>query len=130
MKKITGILSTLLVVAALAVGLRQLPAQEPEQPTFRVKVDMVVLSFTVLDQKNKYVNGLKPKDFKIYEDDIQEKPATFAEGSRSPMQVLDNGDLRACRGFLATARTRTRATHLPRQGRYGRARFHCSRPEE
>ena len=102
MKKITGILSTLLVVAALAVGLRQLRAQEPEQPTFRVKVDMVVLSFTVLDQKNKYVNGLKPKDFKIYEDDIQEKPATFAEGSRSPMQVLDNGDLRALRAPVAT----------------------------
>ena len=97
MKKITGILSTCALISAIAVGIWQLRAQEPEQPTFRVKVDMVVLSFTVLDQKNKYVNGLKPKDFKIYEDDILEKPATFAEGSRSPMQVLDNGDMRPLR---------------------------------
>lgn len=97
MKKITGILSTFLLLAAVTAGFRQLRAQEPEQPTFRVKVDMVVLSFTVLDQKGKYVNGLKPKDFKIYEDDIPQKLATFAEGSRSPMQVLDNGELRPLR---------------------------------
>jgi Ca-activated chloride channel homolog len=94
-KKITGILSTCLI-AAIAAGF-WLRAQEPEQPTFRVKVDMVVLGFTVLDQKNKYVNGLKPKDFKIYEDDISQKVATFAEGSRSPMQVLANGDMRPLR---------------------------------
>jgi Ca-activated chloride channel family protein len=96
-KKITGIVATFLLMTAATVGFRQLRAQEPEQPTFRVKVDMVVLGFTVLDQKNKYVNGLKPKDFKVYEDDIAEKLATFAEGSRSPMQVLDNGELRPLR---------------------------------
>jgi len=63
-----------------------------DQTTFRVKVDMVVLGFTVLDQKGKYVNGLKPKDFKVYEDEISEKIATFAEGNHAPLQVLDNGD--------------------------------------
>ncbi len=65
-----------------------------DQTTFRVKVDMVVLGFTVTDQKGKYVNGLKPKDFVVYEDEIREKLSTFAEGNRPPMQVLDNGDLR------------------------------------
>jgi Ca-activated chloride channel homolog len=94
-KKITGIISTC-VIAAIAAAF-WLRAQEPEQPTFRVKVDMVVLSFTVLDQKNKYVNGLKPKDLKIYEDDISEKVATFAEGARSPVQVLGNGETRPLR---------------------------------
>jgi VWFA-related protein len=78
-------------------------AQEPEQPTFRVKVDMVVLSFTVLEQKNKYVNGLKPKDFKIYEDEIAQKLATFAEGARPPMQVLENGETRPLRPSTDTA---------------------------
>ncbi len=63
-----------------------------DETTFRVKVDMVVLGFTVLDQKGKYVNGLKPKDFKIYEDDISEKIATFAEGNHAPLQVLDDGE--------------------------------------
>jgi Ca-activated chloride channel family protein len=94
-KKTTGIVSTCLI-AAVAAGF-WLRAQEPEQPTFRVKVDMVVLSFTVLDQKNKYVNGLKPKDIKIYEDEITQKLATFAEGARPPVQVLDNGDTRPLR---------------------------------
>ena len=102
MKKIiTGVLSTCLI-AALAAGL-WLRAQEPDQTTFHVKVDMVVLSFTVLDQKNKYVNGLKPKDFKIYEDEIGQKVATFAEGSRSPMQVLDNGEMRPMRASAEAA---------------------------
>jgi Ca-activated chloride channel homolog len=94
-KKTTGIVSTCLI-AAVAAGF-WLRAQEPEQPTFRVKVDMVVLSFTVLDQKNKYVNGLKPKDIKIYEDEITQKLATFAEGARPPVQVLDNGETRPLR---------------------------------
>jgi Ca-activated chloride channel family protein len=102
-KIITAILSTCLI-AAFAAGFWLL-AQEPEQPTFRVKVDMVVLSFTVLDQKNKYVNGLKPKDFKVYEDEIVQKPATFAEGSRSPMQVLDNGELRPMRASAEASPT-------------------------
>ena len=65
---------------------------EDKGPTFRVKVDMVVLSFTVLDTKGKYVNGLKPKDFKVYEDDIPQKLATFTEGNRPPMQVLGDGE--------------------------------------
>ena len=36
-----------------------------DRPTFRVKVDMVVLSFTITDNKGHYINGLQPKDFKI-----------------------------------------------------------------
>lgn len=55
---------------------------------------MVVLSFTVTDNKGKYVNGLKPKDFKIYEDDIGQKLSTFAEGNHAPQQVLESGELR------------------------------------
>jgi len=68
-------------------------AQDQERPTFRVKVDMVVLSFTVLDQKGRYVNGLRPKDFRVLEDDIPQKVATFSEGNRPPMQVLPNGEM-------------------------------------
>jgi VWFA-related protein len=63
-----------------------------ERPVFRVKVDMVVLGFTVTDSKGKYVNGLKPKDFRILEDGIVQKVATFAEGNRTPVHVLDDGN--------------------------------------
>ena len=74
-----------------------------DQTTFRVKVDMVVLGFTVTDAKGKYVNGLKPKDFTVYEDDITEKLSTFAEGNRPPMQVLDNNELRPLHSGSAMA---------------------------
>jgi len=72
----------------------RLPAQDQERPTFRVKVDMVVLSFTVTDSKGRYVNGLKPEDFRILEDGIPQKINTFAEGNKPPLQVLDDGSTR------------------------------------
>ena len=65
-----------------------------DRPTFRIKVDMVVLSFTVTDSKGKYVNGLKPGDFKILEDGIQQKVNTFAEGNKPPLQILEDGKTR------------------------------------
>lgn len=68
--------------------------QDGPQPTFRVKVDMVVLSFTVTDSKGRYVNGLKPSDFRILEDGIPQKVNTFAEGNKAPLQILDDGSTR------------------------------------
>src|SRR5271165_1878040 len=76
----------------LAGGTAWLYAQE--RPTFRVKVDMVVLSFTVTDSKNHYINGLKPGDFKISEDGIAQKINTFGEGNKPPVQVMDGGQTR------------------------------------
>jgi VWFA-related protein len=78
-------------------------AQEGQRPVFRVKVDMVVLSFTVTDSKGRYVNGLKPKDFKITEDTITQKIATFAEGNRPPVQVLDDGSVKPLAGPIQEA---------------------------
>jgi VWFA-related protein len=75
--------------------------QNPDQTTFHVKVDMVVLSFTVIDNHGKYVNGIKPSDFRVYEDDIPQKVATFAEGNHAALQVLDNGSTRAMRAPAA-----------------------------
>jgi Ca-activated chloride channel homolog len=69
-------------------------AQEPPMPVFKAKVDLVVLTFTVTDSKGKYVNGLKPGDFKILEDGIPQKLATFAEGSKPPQQILGDGTMR------------------------------------
>lgn len=62
-----------------------------QQPTFRVKVDMVVLSFTVTDSRGRYINGLKPGDFRILEDGITQRLTTFSEGSRPPLRVLESG---------------------------------------
>lgn len=79
-------------VAAVATG-AWLFAQEAV-PTFHAKVDLVVLTFTVTDSKGKYVNGLKPTDFRITEDGIPQKLSTFAEGDRPAMEVGDGGILK------------------------------------
>src|SRR5579872_4289430 len=69
-------------------------AQDNQRPIFRVKVDMVVLNFQVTDSKNRYINGLKPNDFRIYEDGILQKVSTFAEGANPPMAVNGDGSMR------------------------------------
>jgi VWFA-related protein len=94
-KTVNKIVRTFIATAVLlGMAALWLYAQEQDQTTFHVKVDMVVLSFAVTDTKGKYVNGIKPTDFKIYEDDINQKMATFAEGNRPPVQVLDSGETR------------------------------------
>ena len=55
---------------------------------------MVVLTFTVTDSRGRYVNGLKPGDFRNLEDGITQKIATFAEGSNPAVQVLADGSTR------------------------------------
>src|SRR5947209_4588191 len=67
---------------------------QDQRPIFRVKVDMVVHTFQVTDSKNHYVNGLKPSDFRIYEDGILQKVATFAEGANTPVAVNPDGTTR------------------------------------
>ena len=78
----------------MAAGAAALRAQEGQRPVFRVKVDMVVLSFTVTDSHNRYINGLKNTDIRIYEDGILQKMSTFAEGTRPPLQVMEDGSTR------------------------------------
>lgn len=65
-----------------------------ERPVFRVKVELVVLAFTVTDNHNHYINGLKPSDFRIYEDGILQKLNTFSEGGKPPMAVLPDGKVK------------------------------------
>lgn len=77
-----------LTLAAVTVIVAQ------ERPTFRVKVDMVVLSFTVTDNKGKYVNGLKPGDFRLMEDGIPQKFSTFSEGNQPPVEIAADGTMR------------------------------------
>lgn len=76
---------------AAAAGGTLLRAQEPQRPVFRVKVDMVVHSFQVTDSKNHYINGLKPADFRIFEDGIPQRIATFAEGANTPVAINADG---------------------------------------
>jgi len=79
-------LGFILLVVALAAA--------QDRPTFRIKVDMVVLSFTITDNKGHYVNGLKPTDFKILEDGIPQKLSTFSEGNKPPVEIATDGTVK------------------------------------
>jgi Ca-activated chloride channel family protein len=92
-KRLTRMAAVCGLLAASGAGIWLL-AQEGPTPVFKAKVDLVVLSFTVTDNKGKYVNGLKPADFKVVEDGIPEKLATFSEGSRPAMQILPDGSMK------------------------------------
>jgi VWFA-related protein len=83
--------ATLALAIAASLGLN---AQEKPAPVFKIKVDLVVLSYTVTDSKGHYITGLKPGDFHILEDGIPEKIVTFAEGSKPILQVLGDGATR------------------------------------
>lgn len=87
-------IATGLILGALAFAADKPTDQEPQRPVFKVKVDMVVLTFTVTDSKGKYINGLKPADFRIVEDGIPQRIATFAEGTKPPLAVADDGTVR------------------------------------
>jgi VWFA-related protein len=80
---------------AMTAGGAVMRAQDSGQrPIFRVKVDMVVLSFQVTDNKGHYINGLKPTDFRILEDGILQQIATFSEGAKAPLAVSEDGATR------------------------------------
>jgi len=84
-------------------------------PTFHAKVDLVVLTFTVTDSKGKYVNGLKPGDFRVTEDGIPQKVATFAEGDRPAMEVGEGGILKPLAPQSPAAAAAANLPEKPRQ---------------
>ena len=93
-----------------------------DRPTFRVKVDMVVLSFQITDNKGHYINGLKPKDFRILEDGIPQKLTTFAEGNKPPVQIAADGTPKPMLTASEAAQDRRRASRAGRVRRHQRVR--------
>ncbi|MDZ7638376.1 MAG: VWA domain-containing protein [Bryobacterales bacterium] len=81
------------LLLTLAMVLPQGAAAQETDPVFRVDTNLVVLTFTVTDGKGRYVNGLKPTDFRILEDGIIQKIATFSEGNLPAMRVKPDGGL-------------------------------------
>jgi Ca-activated chloride channel homolog len=89
-----GVLAGGLAAAAIWLYAQESTTNNTKTPVFRSNTDLVVLSFTVTDNKGRYVNGLKPSDFRITEDGISEKLATFSEGNQPAMQILADGSLK------------------------------------
>ena len=64
-------------------------AAQDDASRIRVSVVLVQLNVAVTDSKGNYISGLKPEDFVITEDKIQEKPSTFEEGNGPTMRLVD-----------------------------------------
>ena len=66
------------------------PAQERQRdPVFRVDVDLVLLTVAVTDRGGSYIRGLRPGDFRIFEDGIPQKLAMFGEGGARPEKLSE-----------------------------------------
>jgi len=75
-----SLLSVLLLSSVLFLnGGRRIAAQDDSR--ILVNVVLVQLNVAVTDRKGNYISGLKPDDFVITEDKIQEHIATFEEGN-------------------------------------------------
>jgi VWFA-related protein len=84
----------LAVIAAIAASAPR-AAKTQEQPDIRVNVEMVQLNVAVTDTKGNYVTGLRPSDFQVAEDGIQQKMAMFAVGNEAPKKLADLGGANA-----------------------------------
>jgi Ca-activated chloride channel homolog len=73
----------------LAVCAPVLTAQQPGAGASVIHkvVDLVQLNVAVTDRHGRYITGLKPSDFKITEDGIPERIATFGEGNQAAQAV-------------------------------------------
>jgi VWFA-related protein len=57
---------------ALAQAAPAAPQAAPQQPTFRVAVDLVTTDVIVRDQRDQFVSDLKPDEFEVYEDGVKQ----------------------------------------------------------
>ncbi|MBI4464569.1 MAG: VWA domain-containing protein [Acidobacteria bacterium] len=112
MKKTNFVRLSALILGATLGIVQGAAAQQGESlgPVFRIEVDMVLLNVAVTDNKGNYVTGLRPWDFVIQEDGIEQKMATFAEGHDAPRRLAEfvPGDSRPrlVQPFSARARSR------------------------
>ncbi len=81
------------ILVVLAGPSVRLPAQQnagqgqSNNPVVRVEVNLVLLNVAVIDNKGHYVTGLRPSDFTVLEDGIEQKLATFGEGNAAQHPV-------------------------------------------
>jgi VWFA-related protein len=53
------------------------PGQEKDGARIKVNVNLVVLHTSVLDDRNHFVDGLKPENFRVFEDRVEQKLSVF-----------------------------------------------------
>lgn len=90
MKRLAGIsIWTILAIApSVSWTAAQPAAQQPDQPpVFRSSASLVALNVTVTDKAKRFVTGLGPSDFAVFEDGIQQD-VKFFESSAVPIDLI------------------------------------------
>jgi Ca-activated chloride channel family protein len=85
----------------IAVALAIVSAQQPQQPTFRSKVDLVNFGVMVVDKQGKPVTGLTRDDFEVVENGKKQDVTYFAVGTPDPAPPLHLGLLLDTSGSMA-----------------------------
>jgi Ca-activated chloride channel homolog len=79
--------SALLAATVSAAGQQPAAHVPPQAPTFRSGASLVALNITVTDAEKKYVTGLKPEDFAVFEDGVQQN-VQFFEARQVPVDLI------------------------------------------
>lgn len=66
----------------------QASQQDDAAATFKVNVKLVNVFATVTDNNGAPIGGLEKKDFKVYEDGVQQNIAVFARESALPLSII------------------------------------------
>jgi Ca-activated chloride channel homolog len=83
-------LSFLVLLGLLAASIGSIKGQDSS--ALRVVVNMVQLNVAVTDKNGNYITGLRPEDFVITEDGINEKLAAFAQGDAPARSLVDSAN--------------------------------------
>jgi len=94
----------LFLLAAVCINASLVVAQDDD--VIRVNTDLVVLNLTVTDKAGQYVKGLKPSDFKVYEDGVEVQSKMIAsfslqESPYAAVVLLDSSGSMEARFSLA-----------------------------
>src|SRR6185369_8150192 len=72
-----GLVAALIVINTSTPYQPALHAQDQDDDVIRVSTELVVLNATVIDKNGKFVPGLKPDEFHLFEDGAEQKVLTF-----------------------------------------------------
>jgi Ca-activated chloride channel family protein len=110
-----AVAATLVLTSGSAFAQTAAPPQAPQSPVFRSGSALVALNVSVQDPGAKYVAGLQPADFAVYEDGVKQD-VQFFESTAVPVDLVvlidtsssmsDKMDLvhESATGFLKTLR--------------------------
>jgi Ca-activated chloride channel family protein len=89
-RKHDRILGRVLVVAMAAASLAVIGiVRGQDESVFRTQVDLVVLNVTVTDRRGRYIENLRPDQFRIFEDGIPQELSSFGEGNVTPVRIAE-----------------------------------------